>query len=87
MSTIDLIKDANERHKILRANEELYNSRKNMELSRNHLIRPLKMQQNALRKLADQIASNMFKESGFYIEFTELRDAVRARYSGKLKFE
>jgi len=51
-------------------------------------MQPLKKQENILRGLADNIAANLFREAdGFHTDFEQLKDAVRCRYSGKLKFE
>jgi len=62
-TTAELIKDANSKHRKLLAGEDHYNYSKAMELPRNHLMQPLKKQQNILRGLADRIAANMFREA------------------------
>jgi hypothetical protein len=87
-TTSELIKDANAKHRKLLAGEEFYKTRKTMDLPRNHLMQPLIKQQKILIGLADRIAARVFSEAdGFHKDLGKLKDAVRCRYSGKLKFE
>jgi hypothetical protein len=88
-TTEELITDANTKHKILLSGEQSYLSAEMMELPRNHLMSPLKKKQKVLQSLADRIAAHMLREDedyGFYKDPIVLRDAVRSRYAGKLRF-
>jgi hypothetical protein len=86
-TTEELITDANAKHKILLNGEQYYMSAKTMKRPRNHLMSPLKKKQKVLQSLADRIAARMLGESeDFYKDPIVLRDAVRMRYAGKLRF-
>jgi len=83
-----LVDACNAGHKKLRKLEEVYQSLKLMDESRNHLIRPIKSLQKNLEIHATQLARLMLDQlPGFHKDPEGLTKAVILRYGGRLKFD